>query len=449
MHRILPWGAAFTLAAGLLPQEPPGEDLRHAFGRLGSGALEDGARGLALAIDSRGELVFAGGWGEVPGHSAQAGPDTPFVAGPLLGTFLAVAALRMAERDELALATPLAELLPGFYVEHPALTVDRLLTHTSGIPPYGELLAARELTAAELDPQVLRTWLASEPLDAEPGTCASYSNTNDHLLGLVLEKVTKGKVAELLAREVFTPAGMEDTGWRADPSERHESEHLDQEFGGGETELVDAPPPFDADDLHTTALDLVRFQRALVEGKLLSAASSELRVEPALLADGSRAGSARGIGLTALDDLQRQNAGGGMAGQRVHLAYYPTMDTTIAVLASGAEAPLEPLERSAARLLFDLRPALVHDLPLPAEARAVYLGEYYAGCTSYGITEAGAHLVLVPPGGERQELLYQGEGRFVARDDPDLRLVFELDDGRAIALILSMHGVSLRAVRVS
>jgi hypothetical protein len=124
------------------------------------------------------------------------------------------------------------------------------------------------------------------------------------------------------------------------------------------------------------------------------------------------------------------------------------MDTTIAVLASGPDAPLEALERSAARLVFDLQPAVVRDQPLGAAERALYVGEYYAGCTSYGITEANGRLVLVPPSGERRELLYQGDGRFLARDDTDLSLVFELDDDRAIALVLSEHGVSLRAVRV-
>lgn len=192
----------------------------------------------------------------------------------------------------------------------------------------------------------------------------------------------------------------------------------------------------------------MRFQRALVQGKLLQPASFERRVEPAELTDGSRAAHARGVSLTALDDLPRQNAGGGMAGQRVHLAYYPTMDTTIAVLASGADAPVEALERSAARLLFDLELTTVEDLPLGAAERALYLGEYYAACTSFGITEAGEHLVLVMPSGERFALLHQEDGGFVAREDEDLHLVFELDDGRALALVLTRRGVSLRAVRV-
>jgi CubicO group peptidase (beta-lactamase class C family) len=447
MNRILSFIAFSTLlAAGRSPQE--GDELRHSLDRLGRGALDDGALGLALAIDTGGEIVFAGGWGAAAGHDAQAGPDTPFVAGPLLGSFLAVVALRLVERDELALATPLSELVPGLYAGHPEITLDRLLTHTSGIPPYGDLLVAQHRQAAAFEPEPILAWLKGSPLDSEPGTCAEYSSTNDFLVGLALEKAGEARVAELLAREVFAPCGMEDTGWRSEGSERHASAHLDQEFGGGETELVDAPPPFDADDLHSTVLDLVRFQRALAGGKLLEASARELRLAAAELADGSRAAYARGISLTALEELPRQNAGGGMAGQRVHLAHYPTMDTTIAVLASGPDAPLEALERSAARLVFDLQPAVVRDQPLGAAERALYVGEYYAGCTSYGITEANGRLVLVPPSGERRELLYQGDGRFLARDDTDLSLVFELDDDRAIALVLSEHGVSLRAVRV-
>lgn len=448
MPRILPWIACLTMGmAGVRSQE--GDELRHALERLGRGALEDGALGLTLAVDQGGAIVFAGGWGMAAGHDAQAGPDTPFVSGPLLGNFLAVAALRLAERGEFDLAAPLAKLVPGLYADRPEITIDRLLTHTSGIPSYGELLAAERRQAAAFAPAPILAWLKTAPLDSEPGSCASYSNTDDFLLGLALEQASGKRLAELLEAEVFGPAGMEDTRWRADPSERHASAHLDQEFGGGVTVLGDAPPPFDADDLHSTALDLVRFQRALLGEKLLKSASRELRQEAAALADGSRAAHARGVSLTALGDLPRQSAGGGMAGQRVHVAYYPTLDTTIAVLASGAEAPSESLERAAARLVFGLETAEVRDLPLPAAERTLHVGEYYAACTSYVITEANEHLVLVMPGGERHELLYQGEGRFLARKHRDLQVAFELDDGHALALILTERGVSLRAVRVA
>jgi CubicO group peptidase (beta-lactamase class C family) len=381
------------------------------------------------------------------GHDAQAVPDSPFVAGPLLGSFMAVAALRLAERGQLDLASPLAKLVP-VYAEHPAITIDRLLTHTSGIPSYGELLATERRLAASFAPAAILAWLKTGPLDSEPGSCASYSATDDFLVGLALEHASGKKLAELLAAEVFGPAGMEDTGWRAERSERHESAHLEQEFGGGETELGEAPPPFDADDLHSTVLDLVRFQRALLGDRLLKAASRELRLEPAVLADGSRAACARGVSLTALDDLPRQNAGGGMAGQRVHLAHYPTVDTIIAVMASGAEAPAESLERAAARAALGLEGTEVRDLPLSAAERASYLGEYYAACLSYGVVEEHEHLVLVLPRGERHELLYQGDGRFLARKSTDLQVTFELDDDRAMALILTERGVSLRAVRV-
>jgi CubicO group peptidase (beta-lactamase class C family) len=255
-------------------------------------------------------------------------------------------------------------------------------------------------------------------------------------------------VRELLQREVFEPAGMTDTGWLAERSELVESAHVDQEFAGDMTELAGAPPPFEADALHATVLDLVRFQRALRGDELLNAASRARRLAPASLTDGRTTVCARGVDLTALGELPRHNAGGGMAGQRVHIAYYPTMDTTFALLARGPEAPVEALERSLARLVFDQQPVASRDLALAAQARALFLGEYYAGCTSYGITEAREHLVLVLPNGERHELLNQGDGRFLARDEPDLWLVFELDDGRAVAFELSQRGVAFRAKRV-
>ena len=174
-------------------------------------------------------------WGGADGRGTKAVVDTPFGAGPLLGTFLCVAALRLSERGELELDAPLAKLLPALYPAHPEITLDRLLTHTSGIPFYGERLST-EHDLSRFPDETILAWLASAPLAATPGTCAAYSDTDDFLLGLALETASGKPVRELLQREVFEPAGMGDSGWVAERSELVESAHLDQEFAGGEQE---------------------------------------------------------------------------------------------------------------------------------------------------------------------------------------------------------------------
>jgi CubicO group peptidase (beta-lactamase class C family) len=441
---------ALVLAPLLVLQARPQEredELRDLVESLGARALAEETAGLALAVDVGGELVLARGFGvSDPERGAPGDEPAIFRGGGLLSAFLAVGALRLSERGALDLASPIERTLDLPYGE--AVTVDRLLTHTSGIPGYGELLASLRRLEPPLAPAPILAWLADGPLEAAPGSCASYSNTNDLLLGLVLEKVSGKTVQELLQAEVFDPAGMADTRWSDEPPAAHEPESVEQEFAGVFEDQDGAPPPFDAESLCTSALDLVRFQRALIDGTLLEHDALRLRSAPALLGGGERAPCGRGVNLTALDDLERESIGGALAGHRVHLAYYPEMDATIAVLGCGARAPVEEVEVAIARALLDVEGAEIVDLPLSKEERARHVGEYYAGCTIYWIVEDDERLVLVPPDGPARPLLHQGGERFVAEDDHELRLFFEVSGGRPVAFVLTAHGYVLRALRL-
>jgi hypothetical protein len=107
-------------------------------------------------------------------------------------------------------------------------------------------------------------------------------------------------------------------------------------------------------------------------------------------------------------DSTAERAAHAQAGQRVLLVHYPTMDASMVLLAQGPEAGLEALESTVARTLFGLAPPEALDLPLAAEERARFVGDYYVGCMIYWIAEDGQHLVLVSTEGPRWRLWHQG-----------------------------------------
>jgi CubicO group peptidase (beta-lactamase class C family) len=449
--RWLPLVLVLLPAGSTRAARPPGwqsDELVRAAERAAREAQAQGTQALVLAVDVGGELLLTRGFGRTDERREESPDETTlFRVGALLPDFLAVAALRLAERGELELAAPLTRYLPELpYGDE--LTLDRLLTHTSGLPPYGDLLRASTRRARSFDQAAVLVWLAGGPLAASPGSCASYSSTNDFLLGLVLERTAGLSLPELLQREVFGPAGMEETRWCFEGPALREAAAATQEFAGLLEDQGDAPPPFEAGGLCANARDLVRFQRALVEGRLLGEEGLRSRSTPAQLVGGGRSAHGRGISLTALEELPRESAGGGQAGQRVLLVHYPTMDATVALLALGAETPLEALENTLARTLFELVPPEVLDLPLPAEERARFVGDYYVGCTIYWIAEDGQHLVLVSPEGPRWRLRHQGGARFVAAEEPELSLDFEFEGERPVAFVLTVRGAVLRALRL-
>jgi len=425
-------------------EEGPQLGFSDAVDRIAADALRSGVRELVVAVDVGGERVLSRGWGGPRHRGRTPDGDTAFHAGPLLDPLLALAALRLADEGGLDLDASLGDVLPDLPYGKLGVRVDQLLTHTSGIPDYGDLEGATDDQGPDVE-RIL-AWLREGPLDSQPGSCAAYSATDELLLGLVLQANSGRDVHALLEQEVFERAGMTDTSFDPDPAPP-DALPVEQEFRGS-FEVRSSEPPFGARRLVSTAHDLLKLQRALVDGGLLSEEALERLASAPRLKQGDESPYARGFSLSRLGDYERRSAGGGLAGQRVQLDFYPALDATLVVWAGGEAAPVQQIGAQVARELFALEQPVLRDLPLAPAERARYFGDYYVGCTSYLVAEDGEHLVLRPPSDRELVLLYQGDTCFVARDDPEIVLVFELEDGEGVALVLTEHGVSVRARRL-
>ncbi len=93
------------------------------------------------------------------------------------------------------------------------MTVDHLLTHTSGLPDHvhmdgvaSELLAMGRVNT--FDPTDLVSFVLDEPALFEAGTAWSYSDTGYILLGLVMEAATDANVFELATERLLLPLGL-------------------------------------------------------------------------------------------------------------------------------------------------------------------------------------------------------------------------------------------------
>ena len=148
--------------------------------------------GLSIAVIRNGELFWSGAFG-VKSLETNEPVDTQtiFEAASLSKPVFAYAVLRLAERGEFDLDTPLADHLPYERLEHEAryrqITARIVMSHSTGLPNWG---------GDRLD------------LNFDPGTAFNYSGegfvylqkTIEHLTGLTLDEVAR--------REVFEPLGM-------------------------------------------------------------------------------------------------------------------------------------------------------------------------------------------------------------------------------------------------
>jgi len=444
-----------VLAHGASPvrqraQEPDPADLDRRVDAIARAALEtDDAEGLSIAIDIGGEHVLAGGWGLAPSlEREEAAADSAYRAGALIVPFVATAVLRLADEGLVDPDASVTEYLEDLPFEPGQITVRMLLAETSGIPAYPDLRGTTDDFDAPVERAVLLAWMAEQPLDAEPGTCLAHSNTNTLLLGWILERVTEKTVRAYLEEEFFERLGMEETRFCWDGPVLRELDEGAQEFAGRMVDELGVPLPFEATGLCTSAPDLVRWQRALLDGTLLESAGLRLLTTPALEAP-EEAGYGHGVGLTLLDVHLAYTLGGTTSGCATHLAHYPDLDLTVAVLANGEDADVRAVERRIARAFFGLREPGIHDLALPAAERAAFLGTFYVGCFVYEILEAGEGLAIMEPGERPRALLFQGDRLFLVQDELGIRLTFELDEsGRARAFEYDEYGITSRAVRL-
>ncbi len=142
--------------------------------------------------------------------------DNVFEIGSITKQFTAVLALMLMEEGKLSLDDPVSKHIPDAPKTWEKITVRHLLFQTSGLQEYVFVEGLGLLE--DYDRKTFLTKMSPLPLDYEPGTAWSYSNTNYALLGPVLEKAGGKPYAELLKERILTPLGM-DRSRMVDPAQ--------------------------------------------------------------------------------------------------------------------------------------------------------------------------------------------------------------------------------------
>jgi CubicO group peptidase (beta-lactamase class C family) len=167
-----------------------------------------GTPGATLATGRGSALVIEEGFGGVSWSSASArvDPDRTLYDLASLTKVVATAAAAMLlyEDGKLRLDDPVSAYLPEF--PHRRVTIQHLLTHTSGLPAG---LSLRNLTPAQARARVVRA-----PLHRNPGTAVEYSDVGFITLWYALERAAGEPLPDLLARRIYSPLGMRSTRFR-------------------------------------------------------------------------------------------------------------------------------------------------------------------------------------------------------------------------------------------
>lgn len=168
-----------------------------------SGVVAVTERGRPIAFLARGKLAGEG--------SAAITARTRFNLGSASKMFTAVAVAQLIDAGTVRLDDAIGTFVKGLTPEASAVTVRQLLTHSSGLGDFFEPQNMAAMMKARTASDILPLIAGDKPAFA-PGSRFAYSNSGFALLGILIERVSGLSYGDYLARHVFAPAGMIDTG---------------------------------------------------------------------------------------------------------------------------------------------------------------------------------------------------------------------------------------------
>jgi CubicO group peptidase (beta-lactamase class C family) len=260
--------------------------------------------------------------------------------------FTALAVLRLVEEGRLALDQPVRGILGSdLPLVDDAVTVEHLLTHTSGIGDYIDESADGEIDdyIMTLPVHTLTTAAAFLPmLDGReqvsaPGDTFAYNNSGYVLLAVVIERVTGEVFHDVVQRLVLDPAGVGHTAFhRSDDLPADAALGYLDEDGGNRTNVLHLPVLGNGDGgAYTTTVDLHRFWRALVRGAIVSAETVAAMTTPRF--DVEDEGKRFGLGVWLHQGADVLIAEGYDAGVSFMSWHDPAADTTFTVISNTSE----------------------------------------------------------------------------------------------------------------
>ena len=208
---MLPWMSrlaplclfALSTVAGAAPLAPPDAGIDGLMQRY------DGrVPGAAVLVLKDGQPVFRRGYGlAVVEDGTPVSPATNFRLASVSKQFTAAAILLLAEDGRLSIDDPLKKWLPGLPAVADAMTLRQLLSHTSGLLDYEDLMDPAD-TRQVHDIDVLHLLQKENRTYFAPGSSYRYSNSGYALLALVVGKASGNDFASFLRQRIFLPLGM-------------------------------------------------------------------------------------------------------------------------------------------------------------------------------------------------------------------------------------------------
>ncbi|HEX9097998.1 MAG TPA: serine hydrolase domain-containing protein [Candidatus Dormibacteraeota bacterium] len=257
-----------TLTSKPAPKAGPASPINAIDHFISSSAQHEVFSGTVL-IAQNGKILLDKGYGWADeGKRLPNQPSTRFRIGSVTKQFTAMAILLLQEHGKLHVQDPICRYISGCPAAWNAITIQHVLTHTSGIPDYVTTFPLEQPTS----PSQLIAAFEGSPLDFVPGTQFAYSSAGYAILGSIVENVSGEPYSKFIQRAILDVLHLSSTGYdQNSPSLPDHATGYKQPWV--KADYVDMSVPYAAGALYSTVDDLYRWDQALFNRKFASSQS--------------------------------------------------------------------------------------------------------------------------------------------------------------------------------
>jgi CubicO group peptidase (beta-lactamase class C family) len=355
-------------------------------------------------------------------------PDVKFRLGSLTKQFTAALVLLLQEDGKLRIDDPIGKYLPSVPKSWETITLAELLRHTSGIPDFTHDKNFGTWSQSPHSVEEKLAFFRDQPLHFEPGSNFEYSNSNYEVLGAVIEKVVGEPYGELLRKRIFMPLSMKDSGLDTDQlilPKRAQGYMVAQE-GLVRARSESMSVPWAAGSIYSTTGDLLRWERGLFNGKILSETSLNAMMTP------GKGNYGLGVYVSSRSGLKVITHSGAIEGFNTFLSSVPERQITIVVLSNVNGTAPDKMGRQLLDVALGKSVVLGSErkaVPISKEELAKFEGSYeIAPGLSFTLAVDGGVLTIKRAGGSALPLFYEGieDGRpsfYASPDSPQIQFV--------------------------
>ena len=398
--------------------------------------------GAAVIVVRAGQILLRKGYGKANLELAvPVEPHMIFRIGSVTKQFTAVCILMLLEENKLSLQDEITRFLPDYPTQGRKITIEHLLTHTSGIQSYTDLPEWLPLWRNDMSVDELINLFKDQPMKFEPGEQFVYNNSGYILLGAIIEKLSGKAYAAFVQERIFDRLGMAhslyDDTTRIVPG-RVAGYALGND-GYVNAAYLSMTQPYAAGSLASSVDDLARWDAALYTGELVRPETLALAHQSYRLLDGSLTQYGYGWGVSEYEGFQFLEHGGGINGFICGAVRVPAERVYVALL-TNLEAP----KPDPNMLAFQLAAMVIGKpytpplaIELPAEALQDYVGVYSINEREQRVVTCDAgQLYSQRTGGMRLKLIPYAQDAFFINEAVDRFIFLRGEDGKVNAMQL-------------